>query len=115
MGETLREGSGETGSASQATGGTWREGVAAGVAGSVAGVSLLPCLVDRFVVVDRLLSGGEADVLLVADGAGERWVVKQYRQPGWSPAEDVLSLLEGLKAGRSRRSWASDERTLRCV
>ena len=115
MGETLREGSGETGSASQATGGTWREGVAAGVAGSVAGVSLLPCLVDRFVVVDRLLSGGEADVLLVADGAGERWVVKQYRQPGWSPAEDVLSLLEGLKAGRSRRSWASDERTRHLV
>ncbi len=92
-------------------GGTAREGAPDG---SVAGgsgfvrVGLLPCLTGRFNVVSDLGGGGEADVLLVADGAGQRWVAKQYRQPGWSPSVDVLDRLADARAGRSVDSWGQD-------
>ena len=101
VGGTQREGwgdpsiawSGSTGAAARIT--------------AAAGVSLLPCLGDQFAVVGRLLGGGEADVLVVADDAGESWVVKQYRQPGWAPSEEVLDRLSALRAGQSRQSWAT--------
>ena len=70
--------------------------------------SLLPSLVGRFVAVRDLGSGGESDVLLVRDDAGELWVVKQYRQPGWAPDPDVLDVLADRRVGHTRWSWAQD-------
>ena len=93
---------------------TSRESMVAWGVGPVR-VGLLGCLSERFTVLGSLPAGGESDVLLVTDSAGERWVVKQYRQPGWSPSLDVLDLLEDLKVGHSAASWASDERTRHVV
>lgn len=90
------------------SGGTAREGVFVGGSGFVGSV-LLPCLSDRFAVLDDLGSGGEANVLLVADvRAGERWVVKQYRRKGWSPSPEVLERLTDAKAEHSVVSWGQD-------
>jgi hypothetical protein len=57
-----------------------------------------------------LPAGGESDVLVVADPAGVRWVVKQYRQPGWKPSDEVLEVLADLRVDESASSWASDRR-----
>lgn len=107
-GGTAREGSGMGGNAG---GGAGPQAYAAGFVRA----ALLPCLSDRFGVVRDLGAGGESDVLLVADAGGDQWVVKQYRQQGWSPSLDVLDLLEDLKVGQTRESWAADLRTRHVV
>lgn len=72
---------------------------------------LLPALTGQYRREGDLPAGGEADVLLVSDDAGLRWVVKQFRQPGWASDEDVLERLVKARSGHSRDSWARDERT----
>jgi serine/threonine protein kinase len=69
---------------------------------------LVPCLRDRFSVVGEFPAGGEANVLLVTEPGGARWVVKQYRRAGWAPSPDVLDRVAGLKDGQTRSSWATD-------
>jgi hypothetical protein len=71
-------------------------------------VNLLVMLTDRFTVLGELPAGGESDVLVVADGAGVRWVVKQYRRPGWAPSADVLDVFDDLRIGKNAGSWAAD-------
>lgn len=91
-------------------GSTAREGVPhVQVGGSeFVGLVFLPCLSDRFTALADLGSGGEANVLLAADGAGDRWVVKQYRRRGWSPSPEVLERLEDARADHSLVSWGQD-------
>ena len=114
MGGTWREGSSAGpdggGVGSGVSGGrTWREGSGGVVpGGGHVLVGLVPCLVDRFVVVGQLPAGGESDVLVVEDAAGVRWVVKQYRRPGWAPSPDVLDLFDDLRIGKTAQSWAVD-------
>jgi hypothetical protein len=69
---------------------------------------LVPALQGRFTVVGALPAGGESDVLVVADAAGVRWVVKQYRRPGWAPSPDVLDVFDDLRIGKTSASWAAD-------
>ncbi len=71
----------------------------------------MPCLTERYSVVRDLGAGGESDVLLVRGADGGDWVVKQYRQQGWSPSMDVLDWLDDLRVGHTPESWAADERT----
>ena len=83
----------------------------AGASGWVPGrgvTGLVPCLRDRFSVVGEFPAGGEANVLLVTEPGGARWVVKQYRRAGWAPSPDVLDRVEDLKVGQTRHSWAAD-------
>lgn len=136
-GDTTREGASPKGLAQPPFGGTARETpgpqagaqpgagalgeVAAGaVPGGAIGLaggggfqrsSLLPALAGQYHREDDLPAGGEADVLLVSDDAGLRWVVKQFRQPGWASDEQVLDRLVAARSGHSRESWAADERT----
>ena len=103
------EGTARESGGSSVVGGTEREGAPdARPAPSALLHSLLPSLVGRFVAVRDLGSGGESDVLLVRDDAGELWVVKQYRQPGWAPDPDVLDVLADRRVGHTRWSWAQD-------
>jgi serine/threonine protein kinase len=81
---TLREGE---------RGDTWREGSPAG-----SGAWLPPALAERYRVVQAFPArGGEADLYLVEDPRGARFVAKVYRY-GIAPKEDILAMLWGAKA-----------------
>lgn len=112
---TARESAGSLGGPGVG-GGTQREGVAGvGPTGGVLLHSLLPSLAGRFSGVRDLDSGGESDVILARDDAGDVWVVKQYRQPGWAPDADVLDVLADRRVGHTRSSWAGDQNTRHVV
>lgn len=108
------------------SGGTAREEVRAPSAGGLTArepsgltgfvrVGLVPSLASRFRVVRELPAGGEADVVVAADGEDRLWVVKQYRRPEWKPSADVLDALEDLRHGQDVLSWAASPVTRHLV
>jgi len=93
---TYREGAGVGGTVREGgAGATLREGIGPAGQGRGSGSAWLPgSLADRFEVVEELPTrGSEADLYVVSNADGHRFVAKVYRR-GIQPKEEILGILK---------------------